>query len=108
MLKNIFFDFDKSDLKTASYPELNRVLDYLKRGTIEKIAIGGHTDSVGDANYNLNLSGKRAKAVMDYFIKNGISRDRLTFTAYGETQPKVANDTPENRQKNRRVEFMIQ
>ncbi len=107
-LKNIFFDFDKSDLKTASYPELNRVLDYLKRGTIEKIAIGGHTDSVGDANYNLSLSGKRAKAVMDYFIKNGISRDRLTYTAYGETQPKVANDTPENRQKNRRVEFMIQ
>lgn len=107
-LKNIFFDFNKWDLKTASYPELNRVLDYLKDGTIDKILISGHTDSVGDPNYNMNLSGKRAKSVMDYFIKNGISRDRLSFKAFGESQPKVPNDTPENRQKNRRVEFQIQ
>lgn len=107
-LKNIFFDFDKAELKTASYPELNRVLDYLERGTIDKILIAGHTDSVGDENYNMSLSGRRAKAVMDYFIKNGISRDRLSYQAFGETQPKVANDTPENRQKNRRVEFQIQ
>lgn len=107
-LKNIFFDFDKSELKTASYPELNRVLDYLKKGTIEKILISGHTDSVGDENYNMSLSGRRAKAVMDYFVRNGISRDRLAYKALGETQPKVPNDTPENRQKNRRVEFQIQ
>lgn len=107
-LKNIFFDFNKSNIKTASYPELNRVLDYLKDGTIEKIAIAGHTDSVGDPKYNMALSGRRAKAVMDYFIKNGISRDRLSYKAYGESQPKVANDTPENRQKNRRVEFVIE
>ncbi len=107
-LKNIFFDFNKSNIKTASYPELNRVLDYLKDGTIEKISIAGHTDSVGDPNYNMALSGRRAKAVMDYFIKNGISRDRLSYKAYGESQPKVANDTPENRQKNRRVEFVIE
>lgn len=107
-LKNIFFDFDKSELKTASYPELNRVLDYLKRGTIEKILISGHTDSVGDENYNMRLSGRRAKAVMDYFRQNGISEDRLAYKAFGESQPKVPNDTPENRQKNRRVEFQIQ
>ncbi|WP_424962740.1 OmpA family protein [Ekhidna sp.] len=107
-LKNIFFDFDKAELKTASYPELNRVLDYLKRGTIEKILISGHTDSVGDENYNMRLSGRRAKAVMDYFLQNGISEDRLAYKAFGESQPKVANDTPENRQKNRRVEFQIQ
>lgn len=107
-LKNIFFDLNKWELKTASYPELNRVLDYLNRGTIEKILITGHTDSTGDADYNMNLSGKRAKAVMDYFIKNGISRDRLAFKAFGETAPKFPNDTEENRQKNRRVEFQIQ
>ncbi|MEQ6168286.1 MULTISPECIES: OmpA family protein [unclassified Ekhidna] len=107
-LKNIFFDFDKAELKTASYPELNRVLDYLKRGTIEKILISGHTDSVGDENYNMRLSGRRAKAVMDYFLQNGISEDRLAYKAFGESQPKVSNDTPENRQKNRRVEFQIQ
>jgi len=84
------------------------VLDYLERGTIEKILISGHTDSVGDENYNMSLSGRRAKAVMDYFIRNGISRDRLSYKAFGETSPKVPNDTPENRQKNRRVEFQIQ
>ncbi|SNS48327.1 WD40-like Beta Propeller Repeat [Ekhidna lutea] len=107
-LKNIFFDFDKAELKTASYPELNRVLDYLTRGTIDKIMISGHTDSKGDPNYNMGLSGRRAKAVMDFFIRNGISRDRLSYKAFGETKPKAPNDTPENRQKNRRVEFQIQ
>ncbi|MEQ8907191.1 OmpA family protein [Ekhidna sp.] len=107
-LKNIFFDFDKAELKTASYPELNRVLDYLKKGTIDKILITGHTDNVGNEDYNMSLSGKRAKAVMDYFIRNEISRDRLAYKAFGESKPKVPNDTPENRQINRRVEFQIQ
>lgn len=108
VLKNIFFDFDKSVLKTASYPELNRVLELMNTNKIEKILITGHTDSVGDAEYNMGLSGRRAKAVMDYFIKSGISRDRLEYKAFGETQPKVPNDTPENRSQNRRVEFQIQ
>lgn len=108
VLKNIFFDFNKSELKTASYPELNRVLDLMKTNKIEKILVTGHTDSVGDEDYNMALSGRRAKAVMDYFIKSGISRDRLAYKAFGETQPKVANDTPENRAQNRRVEFQIQ
>jgi OmpA-OmpF porin, OOP family len=108
VLKNIFFDFDKWDLKTPSYPELNRVLEYLKEDKIEKIAISAHTDSVGDPAYNMTLSGKRAKSVMDFFIKNGISRDRLSFKAYGETQPVVPNDTKENRAKNRRVDFTIE
>jgi outer membrane protein OmpA-like peptidoglycan-associated protein len=107
-LKNIFFDFDKAELKTASYPELNRVLEYLNKGTIEKILVTGHTDNVGNEAYNMSLSGKRAKAVMDYFIRNGISRDRLAYKAFGESKPKVPNDTPENRQINRRVEFQIQ
>ena len=107
VLKNIFFDFDKSELKTASYPELNRILDYLKDSKIEKMLISGHTDSTGDPNYNLGLSGRRAKAVMDFFIKNGISRDRLSYEANGANKPKVPNDTKENRALNRRVEFEI-
>lgn len=107
-LKNIFFDFDESELKTGSYPELNRILNFLQDDKIENILIKGHTDSVGDENYNLGLSGRRAKAVMDFFITNGISRDRLTFKAFGETQPKDSNETPEGRERNRRVEFEIQ
>lgn len=108
VLKNIFFDFDKWDLKTASFPELNRVLGYLKDNKIEKIAISAHTDSVGDPAYNMTLSGKRAKSVMDFFIKNGISRERISFKAFGETQPVVPNDSKENRAKNRRVDFTIE
>lgn len=107
VLKNIFFDFDKSDLKTASYPELNRVLEYLKDGQIQKIAISGHTDSVGDDAYNQKLSERRAKAVMDYFLSRGIAPERLSAVGYGEAQPRVPNDTKENRATNRRVEFQI-
>lgn len=108
VLNNIFFDHDKSNLKTASYSEMNRVLGYLKDGKIEKILISAHTDSIGDPGYNMTLSGRRAKSVMDFFIKNGISRDRLSFKAYGETKPLVENDTRANRAKNRRVDFTIQ
>jgi len=108
VLKNIFFDFNKSELKTASYPELNRVLGFLRDDKIEKILISGHTDSVGDADYNMDLSGRRAKAVMDFFLESGISAERVDYKAFGETKPKVANDTPENRAQNRRVEFEIQ
>lgn len=107
VLKNIFFDHDKWDLKTASFPELNRILGYLKDDKIEKILISAHTDSVGDPVYNMGLSGKRARSVMNFFIRNGIGRDRLTSEAFGETQPVVPNDTRENRAKNRRVEFTI-
>ncbi|MEM9896479.1 MAG: OmpA family protein [Bacteroidota bacterium] len=107
VLNNIFFDFDKSELKTASYPELNRILDYLKADKIGAILVSGHTDSTGEADYNMKLSGRRAKAVVDFFIKNGISRDRLEYKAFGETQPAFSNDVVANKKKNRRVEFEI-
>lgn len=107
VINNIFFDFDKATLKTASYPELERILEFLKSNNIGKIEIGGHTDSVGDDNYNLSLSQRRADAVYTYFRDNGIDADRMESKGYGETEPTVANDTPENRAKNRRVEFKI-
>ena len=107
VINNIFFDFDKATLKTASYPELERIRDFLKSNDIGKIEIGGHTDSVGDDNYNLSLSQRRADAVYSYFRDNGIDTERMESKGYGETEPTVANDTPENRAKNRRVEFKI-
>ncbi|MAE82487.1 MAG: hypothetical protein CMB80_07125 [Flammeovirgaceae bacterium] len=107
VLNNIFFDFDKAELKTASYPELNRLLKYLNDGDIKKIEISGHTDSVGEDDYNKGLSERRAKAVFNFFRENGIAKDRLVSVGYGETKPKVANDTKENRAKNRRVEFKV-
>ena len=107
VLRNIFFDFDKSVLKEASFPVLERLIEYLKDDQIKRIEISGHTDSVGPEQYNKSLSGRRAQAVINYFIQNGVSKDRLELSAMGESQPLVANDTRENRAQNRRVEFKI-
>ncbi len=107
VMNNIFFDFDKSDLKTASYAELKRVLELLKKNKISKIEISGHTDSKGNDEYNLGLSKRRAKSVYNYFKSNGIAESRMVSTGYGETKPKDTNDTAEGRSNNRRVEFKI-
>lgn len=105
---DIIFGSGQFKLEKTSYPELNRILKYLKDGEIETILIKGHSDSVGDKDYNMYLSGIRAKEVMEFFIRSGISRDRLSYQAFGETQPKTSNDTNEGRIQNRRVEFEIQ
>jgi outer membrane protein OmpA-like peptidoglycan-associated protein len=107
VLRNIFFDFDKAILQEASFPVLQRLVGYLKDDKIDRIEISGHTDSVGSDSYNKTLSGKRAQAVIDYFVKNGVSKDRLEMSAKGESEPIISNDTPENRAQNRRVEFKI-
>lgn len=107
VLNNVFFDFDKSVIKQASFPVLERVLEYLSSDKIDEIEISGHTDAKGPDNYNLDLSRRRAQAVVEYFISKGVSKDRLSMNAFGETKPAVSNDTPEDRAKNRRVEFKI-
>lgn len=107
VFNNIFFDFDKAELKTASYPELERVYELMNKGTIKGMTITGHTDSVGEDAYNLTLSQRRAKAVYVYFLQKGIAKDRLKYEGKGETEPAAPNDTAENRQLNRRVEFKI-
>ncbi|MEQ8533025.1 MAG: OmpA family protein, partial [Imperialibacter sp.] len=104
---NIFFDLEKYELKTASYPELERVKEMLEAQKIGKIEVSGHTDTSGPEDYNQRLSELRARAVYNYFVNNGIDKARLTVVGYGETKPKVPNDTRENREKNRRVEFKI-
>lgn len=104
---NIFFDLEKYQLKTSSYPELERILEMLKDEKLKRIEISGHTDSTGPDAYNQQLSENRAKAVYNYFVANGIDQSRLTAKGFGETKPKLANDTRENRELNRRVEFKI-
>ena len=71
------------------------------------IEIRGHTDSQGEHDYNIYLSRKRAKAVVEYLNENGISRSRTRYKGFGHTQPVAENDTDEGRQLNRRVEFLI-
>lgn len=106
-LNNIFFDFDKFTLRSESYPELNRVAEFLEEQPSIKVEITGHTDNVGTEEYNLNLSKKRAESVSKYLMQKGVSKDRITTTSYGESRPKDTNDTKEGRQNNRRVEFTI-
>lgn len=107
VLKNIFFDFDKSTLRNESIPELTRLIDFLKQAPSMRIEISGHTDSRGSDDYNLKLSESRAKAVVTYLIDKGIAATRLEYKGYGETKPMDTNETDEGRQLNRRTEFTI-
>jgi len=106
-LNNVFFDFDKWDLRAESHLELNRVVKLLEENPKIEIEMSAHTDSHGSDEYNFKLSDNRAKSVMDYILSKGISPDRIKSQGYGETKPVVPNDTDENRQLNRRVEFTI-
>jgi OmpA-OmpF porin, OOP family len=107
VFRNIYFDFDKSIIKTESEPILDEVSDFLKAHPDMKMEVQGHTDSKGTDEYNMNLSDRRAAAVKAYLVKDeAIKEDRLTTKGYGETKPADTNDTAEGRAKNRRVEFV--
>jgi len=106
-LNNVFFDFDKWELRPESYIELNRVVKLLNDNPAIEIEMSAHTDSRGSDEYNFKLSDNRAKSVMDYIISKGIASSRITSHGYGETKPVATNETDEGRQLNRRVEFKI-
>jgi OmpA-OmpF porin, OOP family len=106
-LNNVFFDFDKWNLRPESYVELDRVVKLLQENPAIEIEMSAHTDSYGSDDYNFKLSDNRARSVMEYILSKGIASTRITSQGYGETKPVVPNDTDENRQLNRRVEFKI-
>jgi OOP family OmpA-OmpF porin len=106
-LNNVFFDFDKWDLRPESYIELNRVVKLLTENPTIEIEMSAHTDSRGTDEYNIKLSANRARSVMEYIISKGININRITSNGYGESKPVATNDTDEGRQLNRRVEFTI-
>lgn len=107
ILNNIFFDFDKAQLKEGSFPELNRIVDLMKEKASMTVEIAGHTDATGPDDYNMKLSEWRAKAVTKYLVDKGIAADRISTVFFGETKPLESNDTRDGRRKNRRVEFKI-
>ncbi len=107
VLRNIFFDFDKSTLRKESTKELERLQGILKENPTLKVEIAGHTDNVGSAEYNQKLSEDRAHTVVDYLVENGIDKKRLTYAGYGLSKPMTSNDTDKGRQLNRRTEFEI-
>jgi len=107
-LNNVFFDFDKETLKPESFPELNRVAKMMKEKPTLQIEIAGHTDAIGPEAYNLGLSERRAKSVMNYLIEKGeVQKANITVVFFGEEKPLDTNETKEGRKKNRRVEFKI-
>ena len=106
-LNNIFFDFNKAELKPESFVELNQLVKLMFVKTNMQIQINGHTDDVGEVPANMTLSLKRAKAVRDYLIEKGISETRITHKGFGESNPITKGVSDEIRQLNRRVEFLI-
>jgi outer membrane protein OmpA-like peptidoglycan-associated protein len=107
ILKNIFFDTNKFDLKPESQAELEKLIDFLTLNKTLKIEVSGHTDNVGNDQLNQVLSENRAKAVYSYLVAKGIAANRLIYKGYGKTQPISPNNTDEERSMNRRTEFKI-
>ncbi len=107
VLKNIFFDSKKWELKPGSQTELNKVVQLLNDNPALKIEITGHTDNIGNPADNLILSENRAKSVVKYLIANGIAPGRLMSKGYGETRPIAPNNSEENRAQNRRTELKV-
>ncbi len=107
VLNNIFFDFDNATLKPESFPELDRIIKLMNEKGSMQIEIAGHADATGPQSYNLKLSERRARSVVQYLTSKGISLNRIAVVFYGEEKPIAPNTTVEGRRKNRRVEFKI-
>ena len=107
ILKNIFFEFDSYALEPESVIELDKLVGFLADNPSIRIRINGHTDNIGDPQYNLELSDKRAGTVAGYLISSGIDEIRIRYTGFGETMPVADNDLEEGRADNRRTEFEI-
>ena len=101
----VMYDINSAEIKPEAYPMLDEAISILKKNPEIKVEIDGHTDNTGTAAYNMNLSERRAKAIMKYFVDQGVEAERLTTKGFGLTKPAASNDTKEGRTKNRRVEL---
>jgi outer membrane protein OmpA-like peptidoglycan-associated protein len=107
VLKNIFYAFNSFEVQPESQTELNKIIEFLDVNPNVKIEISGHTDNIGNIQYNQGLSEKRAKSVVDYLAGKGINNSRLSYKGYGSSLPIGTNDTEEGRSINRRTELKI-
>ena len=105
--RNIQFETGKAIIKPVSYSILNDVAKILKEYNYYDVSIDGHTDNTGKADANLKLSQERAKAAMDYLVKQGVDASRMTSQGFGITKPIADNKTAAGRAQNRRVEFNL-
>jgi OOP family OmpA-OmpF porin len=102
------FDFNKATLKPEGKAQLDKGIAVLKQKPNLRVSVEGHTDSIGSDVYNQKLSERRANAVRDYMVSQGIDSSRITTRGYGETRPIADNKTEEGRAENRRVEVIPQ
>ena len=107
ILKNIFFDTDKFEIKPASKTELDKLVQFLKVNPLVNIEIGGHTDNQGSETKNILLSENRAKAVFNFLIDAGVQTTRLKTKGYADKKPLVPNDSEAGKAKNRRTEIKV-
>ncbi|HRH39834.1 MAG TPA: OmpA family protein, partial [Flavobacteriales bacterium] len=107
VMRNIFFERDQAALNPASLGELGQLPALLRDNPTVRLEISGHTDSDGSEDHNAELSTKRANAVVDHLVNNGIPAERLVAKGYGAEQPLAPNDTEENKAKNRRTEMRV-
>ncbi|MEO1712118.1 MAG: OmpA family protein, partial [Bacteroidota bacterium] len=110
-LENIYYDFDRWEIRSDAEPTLNKLAENLKLNPEIRIQIGSHTDCRGNDRYNEDLSQKRAESAVDFLISKGIEPDRLTAKGYGEDSPSVdcicTRCSENEHQKNRRTTFAI-
>jgi len=105
----VYFEFDSDKINPVSFPLLDKVADVIvKHPRLKRIRVEGHTDNVGGDAYNMDLSSRRARSVMNYLISKNVTPPHLTSKGYGFRKPKASNATPRGRAINRRVEFIIE
>jgi OOP family OmpA-OmpF porin len=101
----VLYDLNSAEIKSEAFPMLDEAVLILNENPTMKVEIDGHTDNTGSAAYNMNLSERRAKSVMKYFVDKGVEAGQLNTKGFGFTKPAASNDTKEGRAKNRRVEL---
>ncbi|MEP7195335.1 MAG: OmpA family protein [Saprospiraceae bacterium] len=111
LLENVYFDYDKAEIRNDAKPALDKLFELLLSNPRIKVQIAAHTDCRGEADYNLNLSEKRAKSVRDFLIQKGVNSENLDYKGFGESEHiidcKCENCTEEQHQLNRRSTFRI-
>ena len=106
-LKDIYFDFDQTDLRADARDILKKNAEWMKNHPAAKVEIEGHCDDLGSAEYNLALGAKRAQVVKEFLLSQGVASERLVTISYGKEAPACFEHTEECRAKNRRARFVI-
>jgi outer membrane protein OmpA-like peptidoglycan-associated protein len=106
-LSEVVFETDRADLKTGAEQRLRPLTEHLRQNPDKVAQIEGHTDNVGSASHNLQLSDRRANSVKDAMVRMGVSGEQLIARGFGKDKPVTSNNTPEGRLQNRRVDIII-